>query len=80
MSSERSGTLQQDNLRRSVRSIALFIISFQLTHHFLDISDNIKDIRLPETPEGKKAAIAYIELDNETSYEVNFIIFIFLYQ
>lgn len=42
----------------------------RLTHHFLDISDNIKDIRLPETPEGKKAAIAYIELDNETSYEL----------
>lgn len=39
--------------------------------HFAEFNDSIIDVRLPKQKEGKKSAIAYVELKNEVVYEVN---------
>lgn len=39
--------------------------------HFSDLKDHIVDVRIPKVVEGKKSAIAYVELKNEPSYEVS---------
>ncbi|CAG9136002.1 unnamed protein product [Plutella xylostella] len=42
----------------------------QILKHFSDLSDQITDLRMPKVIEGKKAAIAYLELKDEPSYEL----------
>ncbi|XP_075988492.1 uncharacterized protein LOC142984630 [Anticarsia gemmatalis] len=37
--------------------------------HFSEMNEQIKDIRIPKVKDGKKSAIAYVELTNEPSYE-----------
>lgn len=46
---------------------------FQVLQHFSDLSNSIVDVRLPNREEGKKSCIAYVELKDEHSYEVNII-------
>ncbi|PZC80502.1 hypothetical protein B5X24_HaOG214543 [Helicoverpa armigera] len=41
----------------------------KIINHFSEMNEHIIDIRIPKALEGKKNAIAYLELSNEPSYE-----------
>ncbi|CAG9573660.1 unnamed protein product [Danaus chrysippus] len=53
-----------------IGNLAQDIDKERLMKHFSDISDFVVDVRIPKLAEGKKSAIAYLELKNESSYEI----------
>ncbi|XP_068621999.1 uncharacterized protein PF3D7_1120000-like [Battus philenor] len=53
-----------------VGNLPLDIDKEKIKQHFSEIKDFIKDIRLPKQKEGKKSAIAYVEVENEMTYEL----------
>ncbi|KAJ0170229.1 hypothetical protein K1T71_014157 [Dendrolimus kikuchii] len=42
----------------------------KIKNHFVEMNEQIVAIRIPKIKEGKKSAIAYLELSNEPSYEL----------
>ncbi|XP_032525205.2 DNA ligase 1-like [Danaus plexippus] len=53
-----------------IGNLAQDIDKERLMKHFSDISDFVVDVRIPKPAEGKKSCIAYLELKNESSYEL----------
>ncbi|KAG6447304.1 hypothetical protein O3G_MSEX004834 [Manduca sexta] len=53
-----------------VGNLPLDIDKEKIMDHFSEINEQIKDVRLPKPLEGRKSAIAFIELSNEPSYEI----------
>lgn len=53
-----------------VGNLPLDVNKEKLQTHFKDILSNVKDIRIPKVVEGKKSSIAYLEMENELSYEM----------
>ncbi|KPI96553.1 hypothetical protein RR46_12583 [Papilio xuthus] len=53
-----------------VGNLPLDIDKEKIMQHFSEFNDSIVDIRLPKPKEGKKSAIAYVELKNEVVYEL----------
>lgn len=51
-------------------SLPLDIDEQKIRDHFIEINAHITTIRIPKIKEGKRAAIAYLELSNEPSYEL----------
>lgn len=52
-----------------VGNLPLDIDNEKILNHFSVMNEHIKDIRIPDVKEGKKSAIAFMELSNEASYE-----------
>ncbi|XP_014363957.2 uncharacterized protein LOC106715234 [Papilio machaon] len=53
-----------------VGNLPLDIDKEKIMQHFAEFNDSIVDVRLPKQKEGKKSAIAYVELKNEVVYEL----------
>ncbi|CAG4958112.1 unnamed protein product [Parnassius apollo] len=53
-----------------VGNLPLGINREKIIEHFSELKDSIKDVRIPKQSEGKKSAIAYVELANEITYEL----------
>ncbi|CAH0716940.1 unnamed protein product, partial [Brenthis ino] len=53
-----------------VGNLPLDIDTEKIMKHFSELKDHIVDVRIPNAKEGKKSAIAYVELKNEPSYEL----------
>ncbi|KAL4712117.1 hypothetical protein ACJJTC_010978 [Scirpophaga incertulas] len=53
-----------------VGNLPLDVTKDVIMNHFSMMRDNIVDVRLPKQKEGKKSAIAYVELKNEPTYEL----------
>ncbi|XP_031770391.2 nucleolin-like [Galleria mellonella] len=51
-------------------NLPLDIDKEKIMKHFSEVSDHIVDVRIPKLAEGKKSAIAYVELKNEPTYEL----------
>ncbi|CAH0698005.1 unnamed protein product [Spodoptera exigua] len=50
-------------------NLPLDIDKDKIMNHFSEMNEHIVDIRIPKAMDGKKSAIAYLELSNEPSYE-----------
>ncbi|XP_059062575.1 nucleolin-like [Achroia grisella] len=53
-----------------IGNLPLDVDKEKIRKHFAELSDHIADVRIPKLSEGKKSAIAYIELKNEPTYEL----------